>query len=427
MSRSADPVPRRRLLRSAAALAATGAVGSTAAAADATELSVLTRNLYVGVDLSRLVDVEDIADLRAVAGDLLAEIRAHPYDARVAGIAGEVASSRPDVVCVQEAALIRTRDPSQFDGDHDPGAETVEVDLLSSLADRLAARGLDYDVAATVVTNDVEVPADADDGQVDLRLTNRVAVLVREPVTVAGRRSSLFDAGVPVPIEGVDVTIRRGYAGVDLEVAGRPVTVLSTHLESFLAGIRDAQAAELTTSLPAARPAVVAGDFNAGPDSSPETYRRLRSAFEDAHAARRPAAAGPTCCHADGLRNDVPTLTRRVDAVLYRGGVAATAVERVGAAPADRVRAEVGSESVRVWPSDHAGVLAAVTVPESATETPTRSPTRSPTPSATTDAGTPGGPDGTPEPQDGFGLLAGVLAGASAALAARRRRGDDGE
>jgi endonuclease/exonuclease/phosphatase family metal-dependent hydrolase len=425
-----DALSRRRLLRATAGLAASGAVARPVAAADAPELDLLTRNLYVGVDLSRLFDVTDLAGLRRVAGDLLAEVRAHPYDARAAAIAAEIDATAPDVVCVQEAALVRTRDPSRFDGDHDPGAETVEVDLLAALLDRLADRGLAYDVASAVVTNDVEVPADTADGTVDVRLTDRVAVLARADLPVSESRSALFDAGVPIPLEDVDLTIRRGYAAADVHVSGRPVAVVSSHLEAVVAGIRDRQAAELVAAVPADRPVVVGVDSNVGPGRSPETYDRLLASFADAHATRRPDEPGHTCCHDPDLVNDTPTLSSRLDQVLYRGGGTATAVDRVGAAPGDRVRAEVGGESVRVWPSDHAGVVASVTVPAAPTPT-------APTPSRTaprgTDTGTSGGPaggpdpDGNPESQSGFGVLAAVVAAGGATIAALRRHGGDAE
>ena len=44
---------------------------------------------------------------------------------------------------------MRTREPSEFDGEHDPGASDVLVDLLASFRDALSARGLSYEVAAS--------------------------------------------------------------------------------------------------------------------------------------------------------------------------------------------------------------------------------------------------------------------------------------
>ena len=101
------PLSRRRLLRGAVGLA--GADAAVPAAASDPELSVMTRNLYVGVDLFRLFVVEDRRELRA-----------HLFAARLDAVAAGIARADPDVVCLQEAALVRTRAPSRFDGDHDP-------------------------------------------------------------------------------------------------------------------------------------------------------------------------------------------------------------------------------------------------------------------------------------------------------------------
>jgi len=385
----------------------------------------MTRNLYVGVDLFRLFEADDADALRAVAGDLLAAVRAHPYAARVDALAGEVERAAPAAVCLQEAALVRTRSPSRFDGATDPGATDVEIDLLASLGDRLAARGLDYRVATTVVTNDVEVPAETDDGTVDLRLTDRVAVLVRGDVAAGRSRGDRFAAGVPVPLETVDLTIRRGVAAVDVEVGGTAVAVAATHLEALAAGIRRRQAAELVDRLPADRPAVVGGDLNSGPGTDRGAYDRLRAAgFGDAHAARRPDAAGHTCCHDADLRNASPTLSRRIDALLYRR-LRPTAVERVGATPDARVPA--GTDDGEVWPSDHAGVVASFAPADGATTSPTASPTPTSTPTASPTATPMPAPsvDRDPGSQPGFGAASAVLAAvASLALAARRRGGD---
>ncbi|WP_254840544.1 endonuclease/exonuclease/phosphatase family protein [Natronomonas marina] len=421
-------VSRRRLLSGAAALAASGGVLSAPAAAEAPTLSVMTRNLYVGVDLFRLFEAGDFEQLRAVAGELLADVEAHPYAARAGAVAGEIASTEPDVVCVQEAALVRTRAPSRFDGDHDPGASEVVVDLLGLLSERLAARGLDYGVETELVTNDVEVPADTGDGTVDLRLTNRIAVLTREDVTVTGTRGDRFAAAVPVPLEGIDLAIERGFAGVDVAVEGRPATVATTHLAALSAGIRNAQAGALVDRLPGDRPVVLAGDFNSGPGSGPGAYELLRESFEDAHATLRPDAAGPTCCHGADLRTESSTLSRRVDAVLYRGGARPTGIDRVGETPADRVAAETDGETVRVWPSDHAGVVGSLSVPPTATATPTATSGTSPTATPTGGTDTPAAPtnDG-PEPQPGMGVVTAVLAGVAATLAALRRRTDEVE
>ena len=104
-----------------------------------------------------------------------------------------------------------------------------------------------------------------------------------------------------------------------------------------------------------------------------------------------------------------------MDAVLHRGTGRPTAAERVGEAPGDRVTADIGGETVRVWPSDHAGVVASFPLPAAPTATAlptvqTPSPTAADgtTPTGTSEKST---PLSSSEPQPGMGLLAALLAG----------------
>jgi hypothetical protein len=122
--------------------------------------------------------------------------------------------------------------------------------------------------------------------------------------------------------------------------------------------VRTRQAEELLSLLPADRPVILAGDFNSGPGTSTGAYDVLTASFEDAYAVRNPDGDGYTCCHASDLRNEQPSLSRRIDAVLYRGGVRPTTASRVGHEADDRLSVEVNGETERIWPSDHAGVVA---------------------------------------------------------------------
>lgn len=406
---------RRALLGGVAGLATAGAL-PTAAAGDG-DLTVMTRNLYVGVDLFELVEAEDLDDVRTIAGRLLEDARAHPYRARAGALAEEVRAVAPDVVGVQEAALIRTREPSEFDGAHDPGASDVEVDLLELLVSELDALGLDYEVAAETVTNDVEVPADLDGGdrEVDVRLTDRTAVLVRQGVETGATHADRFDAALEIPLETVSFSLRRGYSGVDVTIDGRPVTVATTHLESVSPAVRRDQARELLEVLPSDRPVVLAGDVNSGPGRLSDTYEILLESFEDAHAAVSPDAEAATCCYDADLRDDTGELSRRLDVVLYRGGLEAVEVHRVGVGADDRASASVDGESVRLWPSDHAGVVASFELAAAGAATPIGSPTDEASPSGTTVA--------SPVDQPGMGVLAG-LGGAALAACARLAGGE---
>lgn len=363
---------RRALLAGAAGLAASSALPRARGATPT--LSVMTRNLYLGVDLARLFRATSMDDLRRIAGEMLATIRAHPYAARLDAIASEVATTRPDVVGVQEAAVLRVQGDSDFAEDKATNASTVLVDLLDLFAEKLADRGLDYEVATQTVTTDVEVPAAEDDALRDVRLTDRVALLVRSDVETSSTYSSRFDAALRVPLRGTSVAVRRGYCLGDVSVGDATVTVANTHLESADEETRTAQAAALLDELPTDRPVVLTGDLNSGPNGSSAAYDLLTDTFEDPIASENTAATVDTCCQSNDLRNETSELSRRVDHVLARGGLEATDVERVGADAESKVTAEVGGESVALWPSDHAGVVSTMRVPAStptATGTPT--------------------------------------------------------
>jgi PGF-CTERM protein len=108
----------------------------------------------------------------------------------------------------------------------------------------------------------------------------------------------------------------------------------------------------------------------------------------------------------------------------------ATDVTRVGADPANRI--DVDGD--RLWPSDHAGVVATLSPDAAPTATPsstpirtaTATPARTGTPTRTpTEAMSVSVDDDTTVTVPGFGVAAGVASVVAAALAARRRAEDD--
>jgi endonuclease/exonuclease/phosphatase family metal-dependent hydrolase len=141
---------------------------------------------------------------------------------------------------------------------------------------------------------------------------------------------------------------------VDVKIRGKRFRLITTHLEAFSPLVRNPQAAELLAG-PAATdlPVVVVGDFNSGPGGDPGAYGiLLGGGFSDAWND----GPGLTCCHAGDLHNPNPTLTKRIDLVLTRGGFGTVAADVVGEASADRTPSGL-------WPSDHAGVVATLRLP----------------------------------------------------------------
>lgn len=329
-----------------------------AGADDATELTFLTRNLSLGVDFSRLASARSAEAVPRVVGALLADIDASHPEKRVRAVADEIVDADPAVVGLQEAALVRTERPADSpDGTADAG--TVRYDFLDSLAAELAARGADYRVAVSGVSTDLEAPGDVDGERVDVRLTDRDVLLVRGDLSTRDPRAHVYDASLVVPVgDGRTIGIDRGFVAVDVAVGGRTVTVANTHLEAASSLFRRAQAGELRDRIDG--DAVVLGDLNSAPGEG--AYDLLTESFDDAWAAVGPGSDGATCCQDGDLRNEASDLTRRIDHVLVRG-LDAVSAARVGAG--DDARIEV--DGVRLWPSDHAGVLATLRVPDSPT------------------------------------------------------------
>ena len=366
-------------------LAAPGSAGAVTTEADSpvtqeqpvTKLKVMTRNLYFGASLDDAVTATNPTQLIAAVTRIFAQVQDNDFPERAQAIAAEIAAREPDLVGLQEVALWRS---GPFTPTAPTPATNVEYDFLQILLDALAARGLHYaPVPGGVVTNfDVEAPR-CRPGQVppaclqDIRLTDRDVMLVRTDVpaaqlSVGTAVTDNFDTNLTLPGPGgspVDITITRGYVFVDATLRGKTVRVINTHLDADSADINVEQARELL-AVPAntTLPVVLLGDLNhLLADLTPtDSYDLLTAAgFRDAWDEAHPDQPGLTCCESEDLDQDPPGATpsynRRIDLVLFRGtGFQAGTVARVGADPADRTPSGL-------WPSDHAGVFAKLTLP----------------------------------------------------------------
>lgn len=313
-------------------------------------LSVLGWNLYVGTDVDAvfgaLVTPDPSDDLPALL-DAVATLEATDFPSRAAAVADAVASRRPHVVALNEVSTIDV----DLSGLGLPVA--IHLDFLAILQAALAARGLDYDVAA-IVTNIVASPIPG------VMVMDQDALLV-DPARVAVVSSDAqnFTANVGPIAPGVSLV--RGWVKVTADVNGLTYTVANTHLEPDLAGmdfsgLRAAQAAELMAALGAAAPAIVMGDLNDGPGSLMHDVV-TGAGFTDAWAALRPGTQGLTCCHLPDLSDKVASFDQRIDYVFVRGlGNAARYamghMDRLGEVPGDRV----AGPAHPIWPSDHAGL-----------------------------------------------------------------------
>jgi len=318
-------------------------------------ITVMTQNLYLGTDLNPIFAAPSLPALFAAVGAGWAQVQANDFPARAQVIADEIASAKPDLVGLQEATLYRTDVPP--DGPATP-AETVAYDFLNLLVNALDARGLSYEPVSMFSGTDVELPAGLPP-TLDVRFTDRVSLLVRtgkrkHHLKLSNAQSGTYAAKLTIPTVAGTITAPRGWVSVDVKTRGEKFRFITTHLEAFSPLVRNPQAAELLAG-PAATdlPVVAVGDFNSGPGGDPTAYGILLAGGLSDSWSDGP---GLTCCHVNDLHNPNPTLTKRVDLVLTRGGFKTLSADVVGEDLADRTVSGL-------WPSDHAGVVAKLRLP----------------------------------------------------------------
>jgi endonuclease/exonuclease/phosphatase family metal-dependent hydrolase len=337
----------------AAALVAALAIGVPSAGATTKtrrNLTVLTRNLYLGADVITLATATDEATEQQHASQLLATLTQTNFPVRSTAIAKEIATYRPDVVALQEVATYR-RGP---DGVHDhmKDATTPVADWMALLQSALKKRGQHYRVAAHQTYDDVETGVA--EGY-DIRSTWGEAVLVR---TGKGARvshvkgfSGTFTDQLTVTLPDQVVHQTRGYAGIDGVVGGKRFRLIDPHPEAYSGDITGKELTELvrTAAKSRKRQTIIAGDLNSGPAVEGKTagYKALTGAgfVDTGHSAF-------TCCQAEKLDNPVSQLDQWIDHIVARPRVKVLSSRVFGNRPADRISG--------LWPSDHAGVVAKI-------------------------------------------------------------------
>lgn len=345
-------------LRATAALVGLVAAlaASPALAGNGPQVTVMTRNLYLGTSLDRVVQAQTVPELLAAVATSYTNAPATDFAGRAAAWASEIAAHEPDLVGLQEAVLWRT---GSADFSPVPNAVTVAADFLELLLERLEEHGLRYEVVATQAGYDVEAPGLFPTGLMDVRLTQREVILARQGsgLRIANPQGGQYAARLTIPIVGGSIALPWAWASVDVTVRGETFRFATTHLDPAADPLRLAQAAEFLGGPGAAGlPLVWLGDFNSPPGSLP--YASVVAAgLEDAWARKWPAVPGFTCCHAEDLRNPLPTLDRRIDLVFTRGPFEVEEAELVGEELGDRL----GSG---LWPSDHAGLVVTLELEE---------------------------------------------------------------
>ena len=229
-------------------------------------VGVMTRNIYLGVDVTRplaaAAGLEGVPALLAVAHEAHAmedTLDQTNFGVRSKLLAREISRMKPDLVGLQEVAKWRSG-PVQFlpPDVGVPNATHVDADFLAILLRALKRAGTPYRAVAVQKESDVEVPSflgnpfDENDPMTDaedVRVTVSDVVLKRagSDIRILKSGGGQYDARLLLDLAGVSVSFVRGYAWVNAKVDGKRFRFITTHLEAFGSALALAQAQELLT------------------------------------------------------------------------------------------------------------------------------------------------------------------------------------
>ena len=328
-------------------------------------LTVMTRNIYLGADINRILQPADPeTPIPVLVAQTWGMIQQTNLPERAKAIAREIAAARPHLVGLQEVSLYRIQTTGDFLSGNPVPATQVAQDFLAILLDELEARGLAYQAVAVSKGIDIELPMYT--GQTtpmaDIRMTDQEVILARADVQIGNVQTAQFQTKLPFNVGGVPMSIPRAWASVEATVDGRTIRFFTAHLEMGVAEpVQRGQAGELLQAIAATTlPVVLVGDFNSAADgSSTRTYGDLvAGGLVDVWGVANPGKNGFTGSQQESVRNVPSTINRRIDLIFARDADDFTVLKAdvVGESLADRTPSGL-------WPSDHAGVVASLRLP----------------------------------------------------------------
>jgi endonuclease/exonuclease/phosphatase family metal-dependent hydrolase len=360
---------------------------SAVAEAKPATVKVMSRNVYLGADLTPGVQATSLQALVTGAGKILNEVDSNDFRIRAQGLAVEILRQQPDLVGLQEAALWRTEPCDK--NPLPPSATTVRYDFLQLLLAQLNKGKKRYSLVIAKPEFDFEVWANTDGdestagpncpmgSEINGRLTMRDAILAkRGSVKTKGAASGTFDTLLQVRPAGVSIDVTRGWTSVDATVAGHKFHFVNTHLEAFDSApaanhtnkgtdlgngaVREAQAKELikpggpaTSKLPV----ILLGDLNSDTKTEVKPGDGLAyRAMLNAHFVERATAKPLGCCLNQsvltvGAGGQAKDFDHIVDHVMTNSARKVTLLSSTvtGLKPLDGL-----------WDSDHAGLFSAL-------------------------------------------------------------------
>lgn len=359
-----------------------------------TQVKVMTRNLYLGADIFRVVEAAqnpnpdpDGLDIPRAVADVFRIMQETNFNDRAEAIADEVLKTKPHVIGIQEASTYYIQTPGDFLAGNPVQANTVFIDFYTVLNEALEARGLYYDAYA--VTNaDIELPmVDPEAGPPyylsDVRLVDHDMILVKKNLKSWEVVTGNYETQLELDLGDTSVAFTRGYLIVDVEIKRNEYRFVNTHLEvrsspgSVFRLAQSAQMFELLTtigglSVDGPPQVIMIGDFNSSPEDIPgeaidpsdeqskpyvPPYMLAKLyGYADAWLQQKKYDEGYTSGFDELVSDPTAELTTRIDHVFL--GPNGYKIEKV---KSDVVGDEVKDMTPNgLWPSDHAGVVAKI-------------------------------------------------------------------
>ncbi len=334
-------------------VAAAMAVPASTASAAGGDVTVMSRNIYLGADIIGLATAPDLPTFKVNAEEMYGTVKATNFAARAVGLAAEIKANRPELIGLQEAATWRSGPAG------DPAAATkVDYDFTKLLLAALKKQGLKYSVLVDQTEFDFEAPTTTQ----DVRLTMHDVILVcgDSKLKIGKTSKARYKALVEIPTQAGLAKVYRGWTAVDASVGGRQFKFVNTHLEAYGAGVRESQAKELFAAggplSSKTKPAILLGDLNSDPtsgDAEADAYKVFTGAgMKDVFGTKRVQTFGMD----EKLINPKPTSNVWIDHILYSPSKNFSVRSKgiVGAKPFRK--------AAPLWASDHMGVVAKLRV-----------------------------------------------------------------
>jgi endonuclease/exonuclease/phosphatase family metal-dependent hydrolase len=253
------------------------------------QITVMTRNMYLGADVGPAMKL--LPDFSAAAEFMWKQVKQTDFSKRSVAMAREISSAQPDVIALQEAT-------KWICTPHVWSKKKVVFDFTSQLIEALHQQGDEYKLASakgTVAFNTgfsinpipgLTMVSDPETFQ-PLFGTNKAAcgfqiadaLLVKADLEVTNVGTSEYKK--IYTIIPTIMTVYRGYSWADISFDGNVIRFVATHLESLFdeqdIPIAKIQADQLVADTSAVNmPLVVMGDFNSDPrDPRPATAGNL--------------------------------------------------------------------------------------------------------------------------------------------------------